>query len=127
MVGEGSSVPYGDADGGGSVTECTISSRQPFDLDYFQVFSTLCDILGEVYSKILSFLGPPTSNAQTQASFPGFTQSSNPALNLNSGNQTIQNDRRTGVGLSPMLVEVVLKIDGKLKVSDGRKWSSTCV
>ena len=28
-----------------------------------------------------------------------------------------QPDKRTGVGLSPMLVEVVLKIDSKLKVS----------
>ena len=27
-------------------------------------------------------------------------------------------DRRVGVGLSPMLVEVVIKIDGKLKVGE---------
>lgn len=91
------------------------SPNIPFDLDYFQVFYTLCDILGEIYSKILSFLGPPSGTASTQASFPGFTQSSNPALNLNPASQTIQPDRRSGVGLSPMLVEVVLKIDSKLK------------
>lgn len=76
---------------------------QPFELDYFQVFFTLCDILVEVYQKILSFLGPVSKTGQ----YSNLTQVGPTALNAST---------RSGVGLSQMLVEVVLKIDHKLKV-----------
>lgn len=106
---------------------------QPFDLDYFQVLFTLCDILAEVYSKILSFVGP--SSSSSSSNFPGFPQppsstathgtahifqSIYPATVSASGvsvNAIPSADRRQGVGLSPMLLEVVMKIDTRLKVS----------
>lgn len=71
----------------------------PFELDYFQVLFTTCDILVEVYQKILSYLGA------SPGSFPS------PPPTLISGIST----NGTGTaGLSPALVEVVLKIDARL-------------
>ena len=111
---------------------------QPFDLDYFETLYTLCDILCEVYQKILTFLGPSTTGPVV-APIPGHpllpTFSSLLSPNIASSGASVssgstgsmgssflnhqgqQPDKRTGVGLSPMLVEVVLKIDSKLKVS----------
>ena len=98
---------------------------QPFDLDYFQTLYTLCDILCEVYQKILSFVGPmTTANApspylgQPQTASSQHLRPSDTAYNTSGSSLNIGagQDRRVGVGLSPMLVEVVIKIDGKLKV-----------
>lgn len=108
-----------------------VSPNIPFDLDYFQVLFTLCDILAEVYSKILSFVGPSSSTGAS--TFPGFPQPPSsmnnqgtthifqniyPATVSASGvsvNAIPSSDRRQGVGLSPMLLEVVMKIDTRLK------------
>lgn len=110
------------------------TATQPFDLDYFQVLFTLCDILAEVYSKILSFVGP--SSSAGASAFPGFPQP--PSSTSNQGATHVfqsiypatvsasgvsvyaipSSERRQGVGLSPMLLEVVMKIDTRLKVCD---------
>lgn len=110
---------------------------QPFDLDYFETLYTLCDILCEVYQKILTFLGPSTTGPvvapipghpllptfssllSPNTASSGASASSGSTGSMGSGflnHQGQQPDKRTGVGLSPMLVEVVLKIDSKLKV-----------
>ncbi|KAK9894008.1 hypothetical protein P389DRAFT_146974 [Cystobasidium minutum MCA 4210] len=89
------------------------SPNIPFDLDYFQVLFTLCDILAEVYSKILSFIGPSTSTGAS--SFPGFPQPPSTTATQVSINAVPSADRRQGVGLSPMLLDVVMKIDTRLK------------
>jgi hypothetical protein len=55
--------------------------KQPFELDYFQTFFTLCDILVQVYQKILGFLGPSPA-APPPLPFP-YTSSA-PSSNLSS-------------------------------------------
>jgi hypothetical protein len=75
---------------------------QPFELDYFQVILTLCDMLEETYQKIQSYLGPPTTSAG------GFPQPPGSAPGGVSGDK--------GAGLNPQLVEAATKADAKLKV-----------
>ena len=90
---------------------------QPFDLDYSQVLFTLCDIMNELYGKIASFLGPSTgtSSLGTIGAFPQ-PQTASPLRHGLEPGSFAAGDRRAGVGLSPMLVEVVYKIDSKIKV-----------
>jgi hypothetical protein len=52
-----------------------LTHLQPFELDYFQTFYTLCDILIEVYQKINTFLGSPTTAAAAAASSSSATSS----------------------------------------------------
>jgi hypothetical protein len=68
------------------------SGRQPFDLDYFETLFTLCDMLTEVYTRMLSFLQPSLLSSSA-SSLHG------------SANH-----------VSPGVVELSGKVDGKLKV-----------
>ncbi|GAA6023040.1 hypothetical protein JCM11491_000371 [Sporobolomyces phaffii] len=61
----------------------------PFELDYFQVLTTTCELLVEVYSKILHYLGGPSANSSAVGGGGG--------------------------ALSQGLAEVVLKVDSRLK------------
>ncbi len=90
-------------------------ARQPFELDYFQVILTLCDMLEETYQKIQSYLGPPVTAAGGFPQPPGSTSSG--ALGDKGG------------GLNPQLVEAATKADAKLKVSavlvlSSMRWSA---
>jgi hypothetical protein len=60
-------------------------------LDYLQVLTTTCDLLIQVYTKIQFYLGGSTATSGSHLSSSG--------------------------ALSQGLAEVVLKIDGKLKVN----------
>ena len=86
-------------------------------------------MLSEVYQKILSFLGPSSAagTANSSLTFPGlFELAGSGVSNPNAipaitslggmGTNAFAGIDRRSAGLSPMLVEVVLKIDGKLKV-----------
>ena len=73
--------------------------------------------MNELYGKIASFLGPSTgtSSLGTIGAFPQ-PQTASPLRHGLEPGSFAAGDRRAGVGLSPMLVEVVYKIDSKIKV-----------
>ncbi|GAA6004718.1 hypothetical protein JCM10207_000992 [Rhodosporidiobolus poonsookiae] len=76
----------------------------PFELDYFQVLITTCEMLVEVYTKILSYLGPPpAASAGLFPPPPGSRTSLAAPMAVGSA------------GLSPNLTEVVYKVDARLK------------
>ncbi|GAA6047675.1 hypothetical protein JCM3770_001621 [Rhodotorula araucariae] len=72
----------------------------PFDLDYFQVLITTCELLIETYAKIASYLGPATTSAGLFPQPPGVG---------------VGVAQRGSVGLSQALADVVYKVDGRLK------------
>ncbi|BGP37757.1 hypothetical protein JCM10449v2_001679 [Rhodotorula kratochvilovae] len=76
----------------------------PFDLDYFQVLITTCELLIETYAKIASYLGPSAS-AGLFPQPPGAGARGSVLGGSGSGS----------VGLSQALADVVYKIDGRLK------------
>ncbi|POY70171.1 hypothetical protein BMF94_6754 [Rhodotorula taiwanensis] len=89
----------------------------PFELDYLQVLITTCEILIEIYTKIGSYLGPPGSSSTSASSNGLFPQPPHPG----SGGGAAANHRGLGMsgggglGLSPALIDMVHKIDGRLK------------
>lgn len=87
---------------------------QPFELDYFQVLYTTCDMIVETYQKVLYCLGLPTPSTSIQPPTPGGFPT--PPSSSYSGS-----DRQTPLsmtpGLNPALIDVVQKIDIRLKVS----------
>ncbi|KAK4703808.1 hypothetical protein P7C70_g2404, partial [Phenoliferia sp. Uapishka_3] len=90
----------------------------PFELDYFQVLFTICDMLAETYTKILSYLGPSptTTNVAGPTSFPFPPDATNPTVN--SAGSVV-----AAVGLSPALTDVVLKIDVRLTVRNLKRFA----
>lgn len=88
---------------------------QPFELDYFQVLFTTCDMLAETYTKILSYLGPSSGGAPIPAGFP-----QPPGAAVSGSNLGASERGPAAAGLSPALTEVVLKIDGRLTVRSPR-------
>ncbi|BGP13756.1 hypothetical protein JCM10213v2_001694 [Rhodosporidiobolus nylandii] len=78
----------------------------PFELDYFQVLITTCEMLVEVYTKIYSYLGP----SPVQPSSGLFPQPPGAKASLGAAAQNAN-----GGALSQSLAEVVFKIDGRLK------------
>ncbi|KAM0753873.1 hypothetical protein T439DRAFT_310695 [Meredithblackwellia eburnea MCA 4105] len=92
----------------------------PFELDYFQVLYTTCDLLVETYTKILSYLGP--AHLSVPGGGGGFPQPPGSyASSINSGSVIDRNSvsvstlsSSTAAGLSPALTDVVLKIDTRL-------------
>lgn len=122
----------------------TRDARQPFPLDYTQTLLSLLDILSALYAKLAKLLGPsPFPHASQHmlglAPHPGVSylfQSHTPAsatddalLNValgTAGNNTNNNNNNTNGGgvlhspppsWTPALGELVLKVDGKFKVS----------
>ncbi|KDE03924.1 hypothetical protein MVLG_05616 [Microbotryum lychnidis-dioicae p1A1 Lamole] len=88
----------------------------PFELDYNQVFITTCDLLVEIYQKILALLGPSSSASATQAtasSGASTTSASTSSRILTSGSE--RSSASPGSGLSPALADVVVKTDARLK------------
>ncbi|KAJ9479142.1 hypothetical protein PHBOTO_002641 [Pseudozyma hubeiensis] len=106
----------------------------PFQLDFFQTFFTLCDILTEVYYKVLSFL--PRDNSGLDASAPNygtFGRASSPPTSIS--NQANQDHDRSGsisqafstavamgdaqseagASINGMTQELLLKADAKIK------------
>ena len=81
-------------------------------MDYFQVLYTTCDMLVETYRKILSYLGPPHSPNISLHTPIGFPQPPLPT----SSSSMLGAEKAGQAGLSPSLIEVVLKIDTRLKV-----------
>jgi len=85
---------------------------QPFDLDYFQVLTTTCELLIETYTKIYSYLGSSSSLSNpslSSSSTSFFPPSSSESLKSTSSNSN-------SGGLSQNLAEIVVKIDSRLKV-----------
>ncbi|BGP22703.1 hypothetical protein Rt10032_c08g3566 [Rhodotorula toruloides] len=82
----------------------------PFDLDYFQVLITLCELLVETYSKIFSYLGPAALSGSSAAAglFPQPPGVRGSVLGSVGGGPA-------GMGLSQALTDVVYKIDARLK------------
>ncbi|KWU44913.1 hypothetical protein RHOSPDRAFT_4961, partial [Rhodotorula sp. JG-1b] len=93
------------ADGGDS--SMLFMPNIPFELDYFQVLTTTCEILVEIYTRIGSYLGPSTSSSSTTSlSATGlFPQPPMVARGAGSG----------ALGLSPTLIDTVYKVDARLK------------
>ncbi|GAA5822798.1 hypothetical protein JCM11251_004384 [Rhodosporidiobolus azoricus] len=79
----------------------------PFELDYFQVLITTCEMLVEVYSKIHSYLGPSSSSSSTAFPQPPGSRTSLAA-------PTALAVGASGA-LSQSLAEVVYKVDARLK------------
>ncbi|GAC93591.1 hypothetical protein PHSY_001156 [Pseudozyma hubeiensis SY62] len=106
----------------------------PFQLDFFQTFFTLCDILTEIYYKMLSFLPRDNSGLDGSTSNYGtFGRASSPPTSIsNQGNQ--DHDRpgsisqafssaaamgdaqnEAGASINGMTQELLLKADAKIK------------
>lgn len=81
--------------------------EQPFELDYFQVLFTTCDLLAQVYHQINLFIDPTGNHSSPNASSVNLGIPSNSHSLLSNG----------GNGFSPSLIELVLKIDTRIKVS----------
>lgn len=77
----------------------------PFELDYFQVLTTTCEILVEIYTRIGSYLGPSTSSTTSLSATGLFPQPPMVARGAGSG----------ALGLSPALIDTVYKVDARLK------------
>ncbi|GAA5840962.1 hypothetical protein JCM5353_003703 [Sporobolomyces roseus] len=87
----------------------------PFDLDYFQVLTTTCELLIETYTKIYSYLGGFTpSSAANTPSLSSSSSSSSPFFPSSTDSLKPQTSTGGG-GLSQSLAEIVLKIDSRLK------------
>lgn len=96
--------------------------RQPFELDYFQVLITTCEILVEVYTKIGSYLGPSTSPSATSSLASTGLFPHPPSVAASGLGPRGGTGARAGtgaLGLSPSLIETVYKVDGRLKVRPG--------
>ncbi|GAA5890977.1 hypothetical protein JCM8208_003115 [Rhodotorula glutinis] len=99
----------------------------PFDLDYFQVLVTTCELLIETYTKIATYLGPSGSGSGSSAaagSFPsppsagaGAQQHRGSVTSpVSSGGGAGAGGPATGsAGLSQALSDVVYKVDARLK------------
>lgn len=112
----------------------------PFQLDFFQTFFTLCDMLTEIYYKMLSFLPKElTHGADARSSFATFPRAASPPTSA-SGHTSQEHDRtgsisqafsaandnysdandRSGLQssapvISGMTQELLLKADAKIK------------
>ncbi|GAA5862172.1 hypothetical protein JCM3774_004808 [Rhodotorula dairenensis] len=105
------------ADGGDS--SMLFIPNIPFELDYFQVLITTCEILVEVYTKIGSYLGPSASASSTSSFTSAGLFPQPPTAGAASGGMGA---RGAGVGagsgalgLSPALIDTVYKVDARLK------------
>ncbi|GAA5894497.1 hypothetical protein JCM5296_005113 [Sporobolomyces johnsonii] len=97
----------------------------PFELDYFQVLITTCEMLVETYAKIYSYLGPSAAAASSSSSTaaaglfpqpPGSSRSGATGAGGGGGGGGGGTSAGAGsVGLSQALAEVVVKIDARLK------------
>ncbi|GAA5894777.1 hypothetical protein JCM6882_006678 [Rhodosporidiobolus microsporus] len=81
----------------------------PFELDYFQVLITTCEMLVEVYTKIFSYLGP-SSSLSSSAAFP-----QPPGSRTSLAAPVALGGAGAGGALSQSLTEVVYKVDARLK------------
>ncbi|GAA6062448.1 hypothetical protein JCM10212_005351 [Sporobolomyces blumeae] len=109
----------------------------PFELDYFQVLTATCELVVQVYAKILSYLGPPPPSSSSTTSFPSALAShasNSYATSLEYGGATRGAGQAGGgpggggggssrgggatigaTALSQGLAEVVVKVDSRLK------------
>ncbi|KAM0792328.1 hypothetical protein ACM66B_005011 [Microbotryomycetes sp. NB124-2] len=84
-----------------------VAPNIPFELDYIQVFVTLCDMLSETYRKISAHLGPARS--------PSFPQPPS-ASSMSGFSKLLSQGDKAGVnGVSPAVADTVLKIDARFK------------
>lgn len=95
---------------------------QPFELDYFQVLITTCELLIETYTKISTYLGgggSASSQSQSQSAAAGLFPSPPGSGSRGSAMSPAGPGAGAGVGsagLSQALADVVYKVDGRLKV-----------
>uniref|UniRef100_V5E5U3 Uncharacterized protein n=1 Tax=Kalmanozyma brasiliensis (strain GHG001) TaxID=1365824 RepID=V5E5U3_KALBG len=97
----------------------------PFQLDFFQTFFTLCDLLTEVYYKMISFLPRDaatdgagearTSSPPTSAGPAGQDQDKPGMPNLALSDLYGESAVGTGIGISVMTMDLLLKADAKIK------------
>ncbi|CAH7667625.1 hypothetical protein BY996DRAFT_449130 [Phakopsora pachyrhizi] len=105
------------------------SPNIPFELDYFEVWITLCDLLVEVYQKIINFIsdqsdliGTSNNNNQNSANSPrpsfNSMMSNQNGFNNNSSSNISGNNGSIGNGainLSQNSIDMINKVDSKLK------------
>ena len=103
---------------------------QPFDLDYFQVLVTTCELLIETYSKIATYLGPSGSGAGSSAGTSAFPSPPGAGAGAQQHRGSVTSPVTAGggvgagagagaagsAGLSQALADVVYKVDARLKV-----------
>lgn len=94
---------------------------KPFDLDYFQTFFTLADIFVEIYAKILSYIGPAPSSpnpslsqSRSNAHVPPMSPANLTVPQSQSQSQQ-QSSSSSSSSLSPPMVDIISKIDAKLR------------
>ncbi|GJN88707.1 hypothetical protein Rhopal_001673-T1 [Rhodotorula paludigena] len=85
----------------------------PFDLDYFQVLITTCELLAETYTKIHSYLGPSASSSSSSLGAGNFPHPPGARASMASGMSG--SSAGGSAGLSQALADVVYKIDARLK------------
>ncbi|KAH9814580.1 hypothetical protein DFH28DRAFT_1082784 [Melampsora americana] len=91
----------------------------PFDLDYFEVWITLCDIIVEIYQKIVAFISnaspisPQTLNAPT-FNTTGTSISTNRPMAASGGGGLASQSTLQG-NLSQQSIDMINKVDGKFK------------
>ncbi|KAG0149753.1 hypothetical protein CROQUDRAFT_653319 [Cronartium quercuum f. sp. fusiforme G11] len=104
-------------------TSYLITPNIPFDLDYFEVWITLCDILVEIYQKIIGFLGNSSIKSPASLNPPTFNNLGAPlppsrplsySTNM-SGSGHSNGGTNSDESLGPQAIEMINKIDGKLK------------
>ncbi|CEH13827.1 hypothetical protein CBOM_01723 [Ceraceosorus bombacis] len=96
-----------------------IGMHLPFALDYYETFITLLDVLTEVYSKVLSFV-PSSGAAPSISGLPNQSAGyfSEMSGGTSQGLSPVTPFHLSGQGptdISVMQVELVLKMDAKLK------------
>ena len=97
-----------------------MAPNMPFQMDFSQTFFTLCDILAEVYYKMLSFLPKEPKEATAEGSYATFPRAASPASTaeheLGSISQALSTDTDTAAtAISSMSQELLLKADARIK------------
>ncbi|GAA5843822.1 hypothetical protein JCM9279_000157 [Rhodotorula babjevae] len=124
----GADFPMGLPQEGGEAS-FLFTPNIPFDLDYFQVLVTTCELLIETYSKIATYLGPSGSGAGAGGgssaaagafpSPPGAGQQHRGGvtspMSAGSGASAGGGGGTGSAGLSQALADVVYKVDARLK------------
>ncbi|GAA5848197.1 hypothetical protein JCM8547_004441 [Rhodosporidiobolus lusitaniae] len=91
--------------GEGGEASYLLTPNIPFELDYFQVLITTCEMLVEIYTKIYSYLGPsPALSSFPQPPGARTSLAAPPSVPASAGG-----------ALSQSLTEVVYKVDARLK------------
>ncbi|GAA5922497.1 hypothetical protein JCM3775_005750 [Rhodotorula graminis] len=119
----GADFPMGLPQEGGEAS-FLFTPNIPFDLDYFHVLVTTCELLIETYTKIATYLGPAGAGAGSSAAAGSFPSPPGVGAQQHRGSVTSPVSAGGGAGgagatgsagLSQALADVVYKVDARLK------------